>query len=223
MFTSILDTNTSLTFFVGLICLVSAFLIGIIIAVAYMLSGKYSKSYVISLVLLPPTVQIVIMMVNGNLGTGMAVLGAFSLIRFRSVPGSSKDICCIFVSMAAGLATGMGYIGFAITMTAIISAALVIMSKTSFGDKTFTDKELKVTIPEDLDYTEIFDDLFKKYTKKASLEKVKTTNLGSMFELCYMIELKNPAEEKSFIDEIRCRNGNLTVICSRQQLVKDEL
>ena len=162
-------------------------------------------------------------MVNGNLGTGVAVLGAFSLIRFRSVPGNAKDIACIFFSMAVGLATGMGYITFAALITVVVSVFYMLLSKTKFGESESPEKELKVIIPENLDYTEIFDDLFTKYTKKSSLEKVKTTNLGSMYELSYHILLKDKKQEKAFIDEIRCRNGNLTVICARAQSIKEEL
>jgi uncharacterized membrane protein YhiD involved in acid resistance len=163
------------------------------------------------------------MMVNGNLGTGVAVMGAFSLVRFRSLPGSSKEISAIFFAMAVGLSTGMGYISFAAVMTIILSLTLLLLSKTSFGGGETSSKELKITIPENLNYADVFDDLFEKYTKSAVLEKVKTTNLGSMFDLHYRIELNDESEEKAFIDEIRCRNGNLTVACNKSQTTKDEL
>lgn len=224
MFTSVLNTaGGSLTIAGALVCTVASIVLGLAISYMYINEGKCTKNFAITLVILPVLVQVVIMMVNGNLGTSVAILGAFSLVRFRSVPGTSKEICCVFFAMAVGLATGMGYIGFAVIITAIVCALFLILSKTSFGESDHGEKHLKVIIPEQLDYTEIFDDLFKQYTKKASLEKVKTTHLGSMFELHYKIELKDMKEEKKFIDELRCRNGNLTIMCSRPQLSQEQL
>jgi uncharacterized membrane protein YhiD involved in acid resistance len=224
MFTSILSTAaSSLTISNALACTIASLILGLLISITYMNSGPYSKNFVVSLVMLPALVQIVIMMVNGNLGTGVAVMGAFSLVRFRSLPGSSKEISTIFFAMAVGLSTGMGYISFAVVITIILSLALLLLSKTSFGGGETSTKELKITIPENLNYTNVFDDLFEKYTKSAVLEKVKTTNLGSMFDLHYHIELKNEFEEKEFIDELRCRNGNLTISCNKSQTSKDEL
>jgi hypothetical protein len=224
MFNSIITTTTStLTINTAIICLVSALIMGAIISTTYMCSGRYTKSFATSLILLPALVQVVIMMVNGNLGTGVAVLGAFSLIRFRSVPGSSKDICIIFFAMAIGLATGMGYIAFAFAVTIVISIIMFALAKSSFAESNNNEKELKITIPEDLDYTGVFDDLFAKYTKSVTLESVKTTNLGSMFQLKYIITLKDETLEKAFIDSLRCRNGNLTIVCSKQQSDLGEL
>jgi len=163
------------------------------------------------------------MLVNGSLGTGIAVMGAFSLIRFRSAPGSAKEISSIFLAMAIGIATGMGYIYYAIGFTIVIGSVIVLLSNVSFGERKNTIKTLKITIPENLDYTEIFDEIFHKYTKKVELETVKTTNLGSLYELQYTIELRDMKEEKTFIDEIRCRNGNLNIICGRLPVNRDEL
>lgn len=188
-----------------------------------MYTGKYTKNFSIALVILPVLIQVVIMLVNGNLGTSVAVLGAFSLVRFRSVPGSSKEICSIFFAMAIGLATGMGYLTFALLATVIVGLIFVILYKTSFGEVKQDEKELRITIPENLDYTEIFDDLFETYTTEYALDKVKTTNLGSMYELHYHIILKDQTKEKNFIDDLRCRNGNLTIICSRVSSRKEEL
>lgn len=207
----------------ALVCIFAALIMGLAIAFIYMKSGNYTKSFVMSLVLLPAMVQVVIMMVNGNLGTGVAVLGAFSLVRFRSAPGSSKEICFIFFAMVVGLAAGTGYIGYALFITVIICLAFYILEKTPFGERNMAEKTLKITIPEDLDYTEIFDDIFERYGKKVTLERVKTTNLGSMYELRYYIVLKDVSQEKAMIDEIRCRNGNLTVICGRQETIREEL
>jgi len=224
MFTSILNVSgETLSIRNALITIFVSLLLGLVLAFTYMRSESFSKNFVITLVLLPTLIQIVIMLVNGNLGTGIAVLGAFSLVRFRSVPGSSKEITFIFFAMAIGLANGMGYITFAAAATVIICSIFLILAKTNFGVVKDVYRNLKVTIPENLDYTGIFDDLFEQYTKKVTLEKVKTTNLGSMFELHYRIELKDLKEEKVLIDSIRCRNGNLTIVCSRCQLQQEEL
>ena len=173
----------------------------------------------------PALVQVVIMMVNGNLGAGVAVMGAFSLVRFRSFPGSSKEICVVFFAMAIGLATGMGHLAFAVFFTIILSLLLLLLCRSPFGElhAVPTEKELRITIPEDLDYPHIFDDLFEKYTNRVTLERVKTTNLGSMFELTYHIRLKKAVQEKAFLDDLRCRNGNLTIVCGRISSVKEEL
>ncbi len=225
MFTSIIASVTgSLTIETALICTVVSLILGGIIAVIYMTQGTYTKSFIITLILLPALVQAVIMVVNGNLGAGVAVMGAFSLVRFRSIPGSSKEISSIFFAMVVGLATGMGYITYAVLITVIIGLTLFLLSRISFGDKKNIKKELRITIPENLDYTDVFDDIFKKYTKNVTLTKVKTTNLGSMYDLYYEIELLDGSKEKEMIDDIRCRNGNLTIICGRiQQTVNMEL
>ncbi len=225
MFTSILSTVTEsgLTFTQGLVCSGVSIILGLIIAYVYMFRGSYSKNFVITLALLPVLVQIIIVMVNGNLGTSVAVLGAFGLIRFRSVPGSSKEIISIFFAMAIGLATGMGYITYAVLATAVVSVLLLVLSASGFGEKKDSEKELKITIPENLDYNDIFNDIFEHYTAKVSLERVKTVNLGSMYELVYFITFKDPSKEKALIDDIRCRNGNLTVVCGRIQAIREEL
>ena len=224
MLTSMLNTTTE-TIQIGtvLTCTGAALVLGLIIALIYMSDGKYSKNFTVSLVILPALIQTIITMVNGNLGTSVAVLGAFSLVRFRSVPGNSKDISYIVFAMAVGLATGVGFIGFAALMTLMIGITFLILSKTKFGEQKNLEKELKITIPGDLDYTAIFDDLFDKFTKKINLEIVKTTNLGSMYELHYKVILKDNNEEKKLIDELRCRNGNLPIVCGRPKMNKEEL
>lgn len=224
MFGSIIDLASSdLTLKLIVLCTMTSILAGFSISYIYMYTGKYTKNFSIALVILPVLIQVVIMLVNGNLGTSVAVLGAFSLVRFRSVPGSSKEICSIFFAMAIGLATGMGYLTFAILATVIVGLIFVVLYKTSFGEVKQDEKELRITIPENLDYTEIFDDLFEAYTAEYGLDKVKTTNLGSMYELHYHIILKDQTKEKNFIDDLRCRNGNLTIICSRVSSRKEEL
>ena len=224
MFTSILTaTGGGLTVTGATVCTLTSIILGLAIAYIYMSVGRCSKNLAITLVILPTLVQVVIMMVNGNLGTSVAILGAFSLVRFRSVPGTSKEILCVFFVMAIGLATGMGYITFAFLITVVVGVLLLISTKTNFAEPKEDTKQLKVTIPEVLDYTEVFDDLFERYTKSARLDKVKTTNLGSMFELQYEVVLKDVRQEKAFIDELRCRNGNLTIICSRPQVDREQL
>ena len=225
MFTSIIDASSALTLQNGLLCLVTSIVLGLLVAVVYQLSGASSKSFTVTLALMPALVQVVIMMVNGNLGAGVAVMGAFSLVRFRSFPGSSKEICVVFFAMAIGLATGMGHLAFAVFFTIILRLLLLLLCRSPFGElhAVPTEKELRITIPEDLDYTHIFDDLFEKYTDRVTPERVKTTNLGSMFELTYHIRLKKAVQEKAFLDDLRCRNGNLTIVCGRISSVKEEL
>lgn len=218
MFTSLLDSTAStLTVSSALICLFAALLFGLVIAVVYMLSTKqYTKNFIVTLALLPVLVEVVILMTSGSLGTAVAVLGTFSLIRFRSAPGTSIEIAGIFFAMAVGLACGMGQIAFAALVTAIVSCLFVVLNRSRFGERKAERKTLKITIPEDLDYAGIFDDIFEKYTSSHRLEKVKTVNLGSLFELDYTIVLKNENQEKDMLDEIRVRNGNLTIVCARQ-------
>lgn len=198
-------------------------MLGIIGALVYMYKSSYTKGFVITLALMPAIVQIVIMLVNGNLGTGVAVMGAFSLVRFRSAPGGAKEIGSIFLAMAIGLATGIGYIGIAVIFLAMYSLISILLTATRFGERSPLEKELKITIPESLDYNGIFDDLFKEYTKKAELVRVKTTNMGSLYELTYNITIPDISREKEFIDKIRCRNGNLNIVCGRVPVGKEEL
>ncbi len=224
MFTSILTgVEGSLTVQNAVLCTAISLLLGILISAAYGIQGTCSKNFMVTLVLLPVLVQMIIMLVNGNLGTSVAVLGAFSLVRFRSVPGSSKEMAVIFFAMAAGLATGMGFLSFAVLMTVIIGGVFLLLEKTRFGESKRERKDLRVTIAEHLDYTEIFDDIFRQYTDQCDLQRVKTTNLGSMYELEYHIVLKDLRREKEMLDAIRCRNGNLTVICGRRAAIQEEL
>ena len=184
-------------------CTAASLVLGLIIAFAFNFKQKKTKSFMMTLALLPVIVQVVIMLVNGNIGTGVAVMGAFSLVRFRSVPGSAMDICAIFLSMAVGLATGTNHLALALML------ALLPIGKKKSGHK-----DLSITIPESLDYTEVFDDIFEKYLSECELVSVKTTNMGSLFKLKYRIELKGDANEKKLIDELRCRNGNLEIMCA---------
>ncbi len=224
MFTSILsNVEGILTIQDVLLCTAVSLVLGLLVAVLYGYQGACSKNFMMTIVLLPMLVQMVIMLVNGNLGTSVAVLGAFSLVRFRSVPGSSKEIAVIFYAMAAGLATGTGFLGFAVVMTIVVGSVFFLLEKTRFGEWKQEQKNLRIMIAEHLDYTGIFEDIFKKYTSKCSLQRVKTTNLGSMYELDYHITLKDAGKEKEMLDEIRCRNGNLTIICGRRAAIQEEL
>lgn len=224
MFTSILSSvEGNLTMQNGLLCTVVSVVLGVLIAVIYMQQGNYSKNFVVTLAMMPVLVQVVIMLVNGNVGTSVAVLGTFGLVRFRSVPGTSREIANIFFAMAVGLATGMGYLTFSVAMVVVIGGMFLLLGKTSFGERKYNEKDLRITIAEDLDYTNIFEDIFAEYTSKSSLEQVKTTNLGSMYELKYHITLKDAKKEKEMIDQLRCRNGNLTIICGKRSTLQEEL
>lgn len=188
-------------------------LLGLVIALFYMYKSSYNKQFVVTLTLLPAIVGAVISIVNGNVGTGIAVMGAFSLVRFRSIPGTAKEIGFIFFSMAVGLATGMGYVLYAAVFTVLIGLVSLLLSASGFGEPRRPRKQLRVTIPESLDYTGLFDDLFAEFTATHKLKRVRTTNMGSLFQLSYEIVLKDEAREKEMIDQFRCRNGNLDIVC----------
>lgn len=206
-----------------LLCAVVSIVLGLGVALLYMFRNTYSKSFVVTLALLPVMVQTVIMLVNGNLGAGVAVMGAFSLVRFRSVPGSAREIGSIFFAMALGLATGMGYLTYAFLFLVLVGVMNVALSVSRFGETRSAEKELKITIPENLDYTGLFDDLLARYTRQSTLIQVKTSNMGSLYELCYHIVLKSGGIEKQFMDELRCRNGNLNIVCGRVSSSRDAL
>lgn len=207
-----------------LICVVAALVAGLIMALGYTVRNRYTKSFVLTIALLPAIVCVVIMVVNGNIGAGIAVMGAFSLVRFRSAPGTAREIIMIFSAMGAGLLAGMGSIPMSIIFTLILTGIFVLYNCITFGKggcEKF--KVLTVTIPEDLDYAEIFDDVFAEYTTSCELVKVKTTNMGSMFRLTYNISLKDPKKEKAMIDMIRTRNGNLDISVSVQDTTASTL
>lgn len=218
-------TAINISLFNFLLCLGFSLVLGLIMAFTYMYRTRYTKSFVITLALLPTVVCIVIMLVNGNVGTGVAVAGAFSLVRFRSVPGTAKEICTLFLAMGTGLICGMGYLGFALVFTIVMCAIFIIYNRIDFGTKKNSAiyKTLTITIPEDLDYSEVFDDIFSEYTTQYDLSYVKTTNMGSLFKLTYNVTLKDEKQEKNMIDKIRCRNGNLEICVSKQTTTISEL
>ncbi len=227
LFRGIFDTELTAVVSVAdfLLCIGVSLVIGIIIALSYMYKTRYTKSFVVTLAILPAVVCVVIMMVNGNVGTGVAVAGAFSLVRFRSVPGTAKEIGMLFLAMGAGLISGMGYIGYAMLFTVIMCGVFLVYSILDFGAKknTAVYKTVHVTIPENLDYTNVFEEIFNTYTKSFELTNVKTTNMGSLFKLTYDVVLKDAAKEKEMIDKLRCRNGNLEINVSKQSMVNMEL
>ena len=227
LFKGIFDTELTNVISVPdfLLCIGVSLIIGLIIAFSYMYKTRYTKSFVVTLALLPAVVCVVIMMVNGNVGTGVAVAGAFSLVRFRSVPGTAKEIGTLFLAMGAGLIAGMGYLGYAVLFALIMSLIFVLYSQLDFGakKKSALYKTINITIPEDLDYSGVFDEIFSTYTKTYELTNVKTTNMGSLFRLTYDIVLKDATKEKEFIDKLRCRNGNLEINISRQSTITTEL
>lgn len=208
-----------------LTCLGVSLGIGLILAALYQYHTLYTRSFVVTLALLPAVVCVVIMMVNGNVGTGVAVAGTFSLVRFRSAPGTAREICAIFLAMAAGLIAGMGYLGYAVLCTLVLGGAellfRVLSAKADGGASLY--KTLHITIPEDLDYSDVFDEPLREFTREYELTSVKTTNMGSLFRLTYNITLRDSRTEKSLIDRLRCRNGNLEITVSKQETAIGEL
>ncbi|MGN0633405.1 MAG: DUF4956 domain-containing protein [Oscillospiraceae bacterium] len=196
------------------VCTFCALILGALIAAVFGRGNRTTKSFSLTLILLPPIVQMVILLVNGSVGTGIAVMGAFGLVRFRSAPGSAKDICAIFLAMAAGLACGTQRLALAFAFTIMLCAAAAVLTALGFGGESCK-KCLKITIPESLDYSEVFDDIFEKYTTRCELDEVKTTNMGSLYKLCYSVEMKKGCKEKEMIDRIRERNGNLEISLGR--------
>lgn len=206
-----------------LICTLVSLALGVVVALAANFKSRLSKSFLLSIVLIPAVVQVVIMLINGSVGTAVAVMGAFSLVRFRSIPGSAKEIVSIFLAMATGLATGMGYVTLAVLFVIIICIAMICAGFVKIKDKDDLIRELRITVPEDLNYAHAFDDLFEKYTSDTKLLNVKTTNMGSLYKLFYKVELNNGDDVQRFIDELRCRNGNLEISVSIPSSVENTL
>ena len=227
LFKGLFDTDYTSVISVSdfLLCIGFSLIIGLVIAFGYMYRTRYTRSFVVTLALLPAVVCVVIMMVNGNVGTGVAVAGAFSLVRFRSAPGTAKEIGTLFLAMGAGLIAGMGYLGFSLLFTIIMCAVFMLYNHLDFASKknAATYKTLNITIPEDLDYSGVFEDIFSEYTTSCELIRVKTTNMGSMFRLTYNIALRDITKEKKMIDMLRCRNGNLEITVSKQETAVAEL
>lgn len=215
IFTAVSDGSISIA--QAAIAIGTSFIIGFIIAAVYMFMCKkegYQKNFIIGLAMLPAVVAVVILLVGSNVARAFSMAGAFALVRFRSAPGSAKDISIVFFTMAAGLACGLGYVTFAAVFTVVMLLVLIGATLMGFGDRMADRKQLKITIPENLNYSSVFDDIFDKYTSEYRLERVKTANMGTMFELTYDVRLKDNDKEKQFIDELRVRNGNLNIMMS---------
>jgi len=205
------------------VCTIVSLILGLGVSFVYRYKNAYSQGLATTLVLIPALVQIVIMLASGNIGVGVALAGAFSLIRFRSVPGNARDIGHLFFSMGLGFVTGLGYLFFAFMFFVIIGGASLILTATDFGRGEFNYRKLRIKIPESLDYEGLFDDVLEKYTTSHELENVRTTQMGSLYELTYTIRLKSSSIPKSFIDELRVRNGNLSILLGRGQRDMEDL
>ena len=215
MFNSIFDASlTGLDIKTGLICAAVALVLGVVIAITHMKTSQTTKGFLVTLATLPLLVMAVMIMINGNLGTSIAILGAFSLIRFRSIQGKAKDLLSVFFAMMVGLACGMGHVLFAVVITVIAVIAIVLFTYTHFLEPNKKQRVLKIVVPEDLDYEEVFDGIFAKYTSRADLTQMKTMNMGSLYKLTYDITMKTGVKEKEFLDEIRVKNCNLKVLLS---------
>lgn len=230
MFDSIFSTSATATTAstIALVPLVTgvavALALGLALALIYCYRSRYTKSFLITLATLPAIVAVVIMMVNGNLGAGVAVAGAFSLVRFRSVPGQARDISFIFLAMAIGLVCGMGYVGYATLICAILGGANFVLQLVGFGGQgSRLDRTIRITVPEDLDFVGLFDEVLGSYTTSYDLAQVKTTNMGSLYKLVYNVQLRDAGSVRNLIDDLRCRNGNLEVAISYQETNADEL
>ena len=222
IFSSII-TSGSITVVEFLITTAVALGCGFVIALFYMIKNKYSKSFVVTLTLLPAIVGMVIILVNGNIGAGVAVAGAFSLVRFRSAPGKGQEITEIFLAMAVGLATGMGYVGIAVLFTFIVAVINLLLNISPFGGKESEERLLKITVPENLDFEGKFEDLLERHFEEYRIEEVKTTNMGSLYKITIRVVLKANESIKSILDEVRTRNGNLEVALTRPETKADEL
>lgn len=229
MFDSILNKTTvegAINPQMWLICILAALALGVVCAISYIIVNKKRESnphFVLAMVILPAVTAIVILLVGSNIARAFSLAGIFALIRFRSQPGDAKDITSVFLCAAAGLACGLGYIGFAVLFVFVVCAAFILIGLICNSYFRDNQKDLRIVIPEDLNYQNVFDEVLKNYTDRFELKKVKTTNLGSMYELSYLIEPKKDCDEKAMIDEIRCRNGNLNVVLSQHETKKETL
>ena len=221
VFGTIIENNvvTAGSFWAATVC---SLVIGAFLAFVYSRKNPSTPSMLITLIMLPAVVQLVIMMVNGNIGAGVAVAGAFSLVRFRSVAGRGQEITAIFLAMAVGLATGMGYLGLALIFSLLMMGIYYLLQVLHVGERR-QERELRITVPEDLDYEGVFDDIFRTFTESCELTEVKTANMGSLYKLLYRIVLRPDVSVKEFLDQIRIRNGNLEVSCGRPVTRNGEL
>lgn len=217
-------TASGLTAATFLICTISAIVLGVLTGCLFMVkNSKFNHGFILSLALIPAVVELIILMVSGSVGAGITVAGAFSLVRFRSQPGTAREIASIFVVVAMGIACGMGYIFIAAAFFVIVAVVTLLLLAAGFGSTQHQQRDLRITIPEDLDYEGLFDDLFEKYTTSHELLRVKTTNMGTLYELEYTITMREAGISKQFIDDLRCRNGNLNIVCGLVSTNSDAL
>ena len=214
LFKGLFDTELTAVISVAdfLLCLGFSLLLGLLLALAYMYRTRYTKSFVVTLALLPAVVCVVIMMVNGSIGTGLAVAGTFALVRFRSVPGTAREIAAIFTAVAIGLAMGMGMLGVAVVFFLLAAAAVLALTKLHFGAMPENAKVLRITVPEDVDYESALPDVFRAHHVTATLEKVRTESMGTLFELTYQVNLPSAVPSKALLDDLRERNGSLPIL-----------
>lgn len=213
MFNTVIASGLSPLSF--LLCTGVSLILGLLVALCFSFRAHFSRSFSITLAILPAIVQVIIMMVSGSIGAGVAVAGTFSLIRFRSEPGTARQIGALFLAVALGIACGMGYVVLAAIFFVMVILFFLLLTAVGFGESTSAQRDLRITIPEALDYNGVFDDLFAAYTSAHTLDRVKTTNMGTLYELRYTVTLRDETKIKAFLDEIRTRNGNLTVVCGR--------
>ena len=214
LFKGLFDTELTAVISVAdfLLCLGFSLLLGLLLALAYMYRTRYTKSFVVTLALLPAVVCVVIMMVNGSIGTGLAVAGTFALVRFRSVPGTAREIAAIFTAVAMGLAMGMGMLGVAVVFFLLAAAVVLVLTKLHFGAMPENAKALRITVPEDVDYETALPEVFRAHHVTATLEKVRTESMGTLFELTYQVNLPSAVPSKALLDDLRERNGNLPIL-----------
>lgn len=226
MFESIFATSSTAQIELAplLVCVAAALALGVVLAGLFCLSTRHTSSFAVALAVLPAIVCVVIALVNGNVGAGVAVMGAFSLVRFRSAPGTAQQIVYVFLAMCVGLAAGMGYVGVATVVTVIIGGAAFALVRFGFGSRSHgLERTIRVTIPEDLDFTDTFDGVLSAYASSYQLKSVRTAGMGTLYKLTYNATLRPNTSERELLDELRQLNGNLEIIVGSQEAVVDEL
>ncbi|MBQ9425077.1 MAG: DUF4956 domain-containing protein [Erysipelotrichaceae bacterium] len=221
IFASIFTGQLTLGQFV--LAITASMIMGLILSLVFMCRNTYTKSFISALILIPAVETVVIMLVNDNLGTGLSVAGSFALIRFRSVKGNARELVAVFIAMTIGIVCGTGYVALAGVFTLLLCAVMFVLNLTGFGSVSENERYLKITIPESLNYDEVFNDVLERYTGRYQLESIKTLTLGSLFRLEYSITMKNVSDVKKMIDELRTRNGNLEIMCGKPAVNREEL
>lgn len=221
IFGSIFSAGLTLGQFLLAVC--ASMVMGLLVSLSFMYRNTYTKSFISALVLLPAVETVVIMLVNDNIGIGLTVAGSFALIRFRSVKGNAKELVAVFIAMTIGIICGTGYVALAGVFTLLMCVVMFVLTLSNFGTQSDNEKYLKITIPESLNYDEVFTEVLDRYTKTWELETVKTLTLGSLFRVEYRIVTKDNISIKALIDELRTRNGNLEIMCGKLATNREEL